>query len=128
MQGFYDIAGTEEAAKKASQLPKPCGFHLLVALPRVSEKTEGGIIRPDELRSREETAAVVGYVMEMGPDCYKDQRLFSVPWCAKGDWVVFRPYSGIRLVVHGQEFRILKDNEVSAVVQNPAGVIRSTRA
>lgn len=128
---LYDATGTEqliESGRLAKQLPEPVGFNMLIALPEVKEKTEGGIIRPDELRQREETAAVVGFVVKQGPDCYKNKQMFDgPPWCKEGDWVIFRPYTGIRLLVHGKEFRLLRDNEISAVVENPAGVIRSHR-
>lgn len=119
----------ESAMPRAKQLPNPVGCHMLVMLPEVEEKTEGGIIRPDSLRAKEEAACVVGFVQSMGSDCYDDKRLFpNGPWCKVGDWVVFRSYSGTRLSVHGQEMRLLKDNEISAVVENPAGIIRSQRA
>lgn len=124
---MYDIEKAAEAAK-ASQLPQPVGYYMLVALPEVKEKTEGGIIRPDELRNREETASVTGYVVKQGADCYTDKNMFpGGKWCEEGDWVLFRPYTGIRVVVHGHEFRVLKDSEISAIVMNPMGVIRSTR-
>jgi co-chaperonin GroES (HSP10) len=124
---MYDVAKAEQAAS-AAQLPEPVGHHLLISLPEVKEKTEGGIYVPDETRSREETASVVGFVIELGPDCYSEQKIFpNGPWCKKGDWVLFRPYAGTRVVVHGMEFRLLKDNEISAVVRNPAGIIRSHR-
>ncbi|UMO75979.1 co-chaperonin GroES [Planktothrix phage Pra-JY27] len=125
---MYDAKSAEATVERAAQLPDPVGYHLLVALPEVEEKTAGGIIRPDETRRREETAAIVGFVVKMGADCYADRTVFpGGPWCKNGDWVVFRPYSGLRLVVHGKEFRLLKDSEIDAVVLNPAGVIRSSR-
>ena len=34
----------EESARKASQMPKPKGYKILIALPEPDEKTDGGII------------------------------------------------------------------------------------
>lgn len=124
---MYDVTKAEAAAK-ATQLPKPVGYHMLVALPEVKAVTDGGVFLPQQHTDREETASVIGFVVKKGDDCYSDKRLFPTgPWCQEGEWVLFRPYTGIRVVVHGKEFRLLKDSEISAVVDNPAGIIRSSR-
>ena len=34
----------------------------------------------------------------------------------------FRPYSGTRISIHGEEFRIINDDTVEAVVDDPKGV------
>ena len=36
----------EAEGRKASQMPKPKGYKILIALPEPDEKTEGGIINP----------------------------------------------------------------------------------
>ena len=38
---------------------------------------------------------------------------------------MMRAYSGTRIRVHGQEFRIINDDSVEAVVDNPMGVVRA---
>jgi len=38
--------------------------------------------------------------------------------------VVFRAYSGTRVKIHGKEFRIINDDSVEAVVDDPRGVER----
>jgi len=82
-------------AEKARQLPDPKGYRMLIMLPQMEEKTEGGVILPDEHRAREETATIVGFVLKMGDLCYKDPDKFPTgPWCKEGDWVLFRSYSG----------------------------------
>jgi len=35
-----------------------------------------------------------------------------------------RPNTGTRIKIHGQEFRIINDDSVQAVVQDPRGVTR----
>jgi co-chaperonin GroES (HSP10) len=111
--------------KKASQLPEPKGYKLLIALPDVEEKTEGGILKASETIRNETVATVVGFVLELGPDAYKDENKFPTgPYCKKGDWVVFRAYSGTRVKIHGKEFRIINDDTVEAVVDDPRGVER----
>tara|TARA_R110000751_G_scaffold293075_1_gene400536 strand:- start:302 stop:721 length:420 start_codon:yes stop_codon:yes gene_type:complete len=119
------IQYSNEEPRNAKLLPKPSGYRLLVALPEVEETTEGGIYLPEERRSAESVASIVGYVIETGPDCYRDSEKFPTgPWCEKGDWVVMRAYSGTRISVKGKEFRLINDDSVEAVVEDPRGVAR----
>lgn len=113
--------------KTASQLPRPCSYHMLVALPEQEAKTDGGIYLTDDARAREETASITAYVMALGPDCYVEtpQRKYpSGPYCEIGDWIVMRAYSGTRLDIHGKKFRIITDDVPQCIVDDPRGVVR----
>lgn len=115
----------EGDARRASQLPKPQGYKMLIALPELEEKTDGGVIIPGATLDREQTASIVGFVIELGPLCYMDANKFPTgAWCKQGDWVIFRAYSGTRIKVHGKEFRLINDDTVEAVVEDPRGVKR----
>lgn len=115
-----------EAPRKASQLPEPKGYKLLIALPEVDEKTEGGIIKSAKYQQEEQIATVVGWVMSMGPDAYQDKDRFPHgPYCQQGDFVVFRAFSGTRIKIHGKEFRLINDDTVEAVVEDPRGIERA---
>lgn len=119
------IQYSDAVPKKAKSLPDPTGFRLLIALPEIEETTAGGIIVPDERRSAEAVASVVGFVLKAGPDAYSDKARFpNGPWCEEGDWVLMRAYSGTRIRVHGKEFRVINDDSVEAVVEDPRGVAR----
>lgn len=110
----------------ATQLPEPKGYRILIALPDVQEKTSGGIIRLDDHRKKEETASILGFVLKVGPDCYIDPDRFpSGPYCKEGDWVIFRSYSGTRFKVKGKEFRLINDDTVEGVVDDPTGYERA---
>ena len=77
--------------KQATQLPEPTGYRILIAIPDKEEKTEGGILKAQETLHYEEVSSIVGFVMKMGPDCYKDETRFPTgPWCQVGDFVLFR--------------------------------------
>jgi len=116
----------EEAAEKAAQLPEPCGYKMLIGLPKIEEKYESGILKADAIVRQDEVATVVGFVLKMGPDCYKDTNKFPTgPFCKEGDFVLMRTYSGTRFKVHGQEFRLVNDDSVEAVVQDPRGLSRA---
>lgn len=120
-----DIKMPEGEVRGAKQLPEPRGFKILIALPELEEKTDGGIYLPEQVRSTEALATVVGFVMKMGDLCYLDEKKFpNGPWCNEGDWVLFRAYSGTRIKIHGKEFRLINDDMVEAVVEDPRGISR----
>jgi co-chaperonin GroES (HSP10) len=111
--------------EKATQLPKPSGYRILCAIPEQEKEFESGIVKADETMRVEETLTTVLFVVDLGPDCYTDKTRFpGGPWCKKGDFVLTKPYAGSRLVIHGREFRIINDDTVEAVVDDPRGIKR----
>ena len=125
------------------QAPDPVGHFMLVALPDVEIRTKSGIYIPDTVSDRERAASVVGTVIAMGPDCYKDPepklptdlppgtpvtvlaarpRFPSGPWCKQGDTVLFSRYAGKRFTIEGVEFRMLSDDEITATIPDGAKV------
>ena len=121
-----EIEENKEPLNFASQLPEAKGYKLLIALPEVEEMTDGGIIKSEDSRHEESIATVVGWVMSMGPDAYASYARFpSGPYCQLGDWVIFRAFSGTRIKIHGKEFRLINDDTVEAVVEDPRGVERA---
>lgn len=123
---MYEISAVEVSKRKASQLPTPSGYRMLVVLPEVKQKTDGGIIRPDELRQKEQQASTLAFVLKQGPDCYTDATRFpNGPWCKEGDWVLIRAYAGSKVKIHGKEFRLINDDTVEAVVEDPTGYERA---
>jgi co-chaperonin GroES (HSP10) len=112
--------------KKAKQLPDPSGYRILCALPEVEEKTAGGIFKADSTKQYEELTTPVLMVLKIGPDAYKDEKRFpSGPWCKEGDFILTRPMAGSRVKIHGREFRIVNDDSVEGVVEDPRGVSRA---
>lgn len=116
------------AEEKAKQLPKPSGYRILCAIPEAEdtfEDSDVGIIKSDITMRNEETLTTVLFVVDMGPDCYKDQTRFPTgAWCKQGDFILVRPHAGTRLIIHGREFRIINDDSVEAVVDDPRGIKR----
>lgn len=112
--------------QKATQLPEPTGYRLLCVVPDVTETFENSrIVKADTFMKSEEHATTVLFVLKVGPDAYKDTAKFPTgPWCKEGDFVLVRTYSGTRFKIYGKEFRILNDDQVDAVVQDPRGITR----
>jgi co-chaperonin GroES (HSP10) len=106
-----------------SELPEPTGYRLLVLPFTPKNKTKGGILFSQETLDKARIATTCGYVLKMGPLCYKDEKFTSGPWCKKGDWVIFARYAGSRLPIEGGEVRILNDDEVIGTVKNPEAVL-----
>ena len=116
----------ETPEQKAKQLPDPSGYRILCAIPEVDKKFDSGIIKADITVHHEELLTTVLFVLKMGPDCYKDEKRFpSGPWCKEGDFVLVRPHAGTRVKIHGREFRLVNDDTVEGVVQDPRGISRA---
>ena len=114
------------AEEKARQVPDPATCHLLCVLPEMDEQYESGLIKAGQTMHFEEVLSPVLFVVKMGPDAYKDEKRFpSGPSCKVGDFVLVRPNTGTRIKIHGKEFRIINDDSVEAVVQDPRGISRA---
>ena len=112
--------------RKAKQLPEPSGYRILCAVPEVENKTEGGIYKADVTMQYEELTTPVLLVLKVGPDAFKDASRFpSGPWCKEGDFILTRPMAGSRVKIHGREFRIINDDSVEGVVEDPRGISRA---
>jgi co-chaperonin GroES (HSP10) len=114
--------------EKAKQLPKPSGYKILCAIPEQEKEFEGseiGLLKSSETLRHDELLTTVLFVVDLGADCYRDTAKFPTgPWCKQGDFVLVRPNAGTRLIIHGKEFRIINDDSVEAVVEDPRGIKR----
>jgi co-chaperonin GroES (HSP10) len=121
--GMYRPDATAE--EKASQLPRPSGWKILCAIPEMEKEYDSGLVKADETIRIEETLTTVLFVVDLGPDCYTDKARYpSGPWCKKGDFVLVRPNAGSRLIIHGREFRMINEDSVEGVVDDPRGIRR----
>lgn len=110
-----------------AQLPKPCGYRLLVALPDVSDYYEGStLLKTDSEKHKEYIMSIMGAVIDMGEAAYTDTERFPTgPWCKVGDYVMFRMNTGTRFKVNGKEFRLMNDDSIEAVVPDPRGICKA---
>jgi len=108
------------------QLPRPIGYRLLIALPKIEETFDSGIIKADRTLHEEKILSIVGLVLDMGEQAYADKDRFPTgPWCKIGDYVLFRANTGTRFRVAGVEYRLMNDDSIEAVVDDPRGVSRA---
>jgi|TARA_R100001463_G_scaffold26509_6_gene62010 co-chaperonin GroES (HSP10) len=119
-----NVAPIDESAT-ATQLPEPQGYRILCAIPDIEDKFDNGIIKTEETIKNEEILATVLFVVKLGTDCYKDESRFpSGPYCKEGDFVLVRPHTGTKINIHGKAFRLINDDSVEAVVDDPRGIQR----
>lgn len=125
---LFNIPGSLPAitADKAKQLPEPVTYHILCVIPETEDKYDSGLVKADQTKHIEEVLSSVLFIINMGPDCYADKTRFpSGPSCKAGDFVLVRPNTGTRIKIHGREFRIINDDSVEAVVEDPRGISRA---
>jgi len=117
----------EEAARKAKQVPEPTGFHILCMVPKIDDTYgDSGLMKSSETLRVEEQSTIVLYVAKLGPHAYKDTTRFPYgAWCKEGDFIITRAYAGTRILIHGTEWRIVNDDTVEAVVDDPRGIRRA---
>jgi co-chaperonin GroES (HSP10) len=122
-----DLSGVlnKPVEDKAKQIPDPATYHLLCMLPQAKEEYDGGLLKASQTMQFEELLSPVLFVAKIGPDAFKDEKRFpSGPSCKVGDFVLVRPNSGTRMKIHGTEWRLINDDSVEAVVQDPRGIQR----
>ena len=128
----FDVSAVDLSAilnkqpeEKAKQLPDPASYYLLCMLPKAEDEYDNGILKAEQTMMNEELLSPVLFVAKMGPDAYKDEKRFpSGPSCKVGDFVLVRPNTGTRMKIHGTEWRLINDDSVQAVVQDPRGIQR----
>jgi len=116
-----------EVERKAKQLPEPTGYHILCMVPKIEDTFgDSAILKSDRTVNIEEQTTLVLFVAKVGPDAYKDKKRFpSGPWCKEGDFIITRAYAGTRVRIHGTEWRIINDDSVDGVVEDPRGISRA---
>jgi len=108
----------------ANSLPRPTGYRILILPFSQSSVTKGGIHLAKQTVDKERLSTVVGYVVETGPDAYGDTNKFpDGPWCKKGDWVIFGRYAGARFQIEGGDMRLLNDDEILALIDDPEAIL-----
>jgi co-chaperonin GroES (HSP10) len=109
------------------QIPKPVGYRILIALPSIDETYgESGLLKSEQTMRDEYILSMIGVVLDVGDQAYADTERFPTgPWCKQGDYVMFRANSGTRFKVGRQEYRLINDDSVEAVVDDPSKITRA---
>lgn len=117
----------QEQKELEEAIPKPTGYHVLIALPNVEETFgDSGLVKASSTVREEYILSTVGVVLDMGDQAYNDKDRFPTgPWCKVGDYVMFRANTGTRFKLGKQEYRLMNDDSIQAVVPNPRMISRA---
>jgi len=103
-------------------MPVVRGWRILVRPIPNAPKTKGGIIIPDATIETMDLIRSVGQVKLVGPMAYTRPDMGDTPWCKVGDYILYPRYSGAKFAYGGVKFLLLNDDEVLAVIQDPARI------
>ena len=91
---------------------KPLADRVVVKPSEAEEKTEGGIILPDTAQEKPQK----GEIVAVGPGKKSDTG-DTVPMELKsGDTVIYGKYSGTEINIEGQDYLIMRESDILAVV------------
>jgi len=91
---------------------KPLGDRVIVKPAAAEEKTKGGIILPDTAKEK----PVIGEVVAIGPGKVTDDGKKVLPEVKVGDKVLYGKYSGTEVTVEGEEYLIMREADIFAIV------------
>jgi chaperonin GroES len=91
---------------------KPLGDRVLIQVLDAKEVSKSGIIIPDTAKERPQE----GRVVAVGPGRINDEGNRIDPEVKKGDTVLYGKYSGTEVQVEGEEYLILRETDILAVL------------
>ncbi|MFB3891256.1 MAG: co-chaperone GroES [Phycisphaerae bacterium] len=99
-------------AKAAEPRIRPLGEKVLIKRLEAEEKTKGGIVLPDTAKEKPQKGTVLavgdGRMLKDGT-----RVAFQVK---KGDKVLFASYSGTEIKVDGEEYMLMDESDVLAIL------------
>lgn len=91
---------------------KPLGDRVVIKRLEAEEKTKSGIVLTGTAKERPQEAEVVA----VGPGAVVDGKRIELE-VKIGDKILFSKYAGTEVKVHGEEYTILKQDDILAVVE-----------
>lgn len=91
---------------------KPLSDRIIIKPAPAEEKTKGGIILPDTAKEK----PVIGEVVAVGPGRKSDDGKLVPMEIKVGDKVLYGKYSGTEVTIDGQEYLIMRENDIFAIV------------
>jgi len=120
----WDGAEKQKEKKELEKIPKPVGWRIVLFPLIFKGKTKGGVILTYETVVESQITTNICKVLKTGSLCYKDKERYpDGPWCKEGDWVIITRYAGSRVKIDGGELRIINEDEILAVVDDPRDIL-----
>ena len=121
---IWDGKAVEKQKKELDKVPNPTGYRMTLFPLKLESKTKSGLYLTDETVQESQLTTNICKVLKMGPECYEDKQKFpSGPWCKVDDWVLITRYAGSRIRIDGGELRIINDDEILAVIDDPRDIL-----
>ena len=92
---------------------RPLHDRVIVRRIEEGEQVRGGIIIPDTAKEKPQE----GEVIAVGEGKYKNDGTRQTPDVKTGDRVLFGKYSGSEIKIDGEEFLIMKEDEILGVIE-----------
>ena len=90
---------------------RPLGDRVVVKIVK-EEKTAGGLVLPDTAQEKPQT----GEVLAVGPGKLNDNGSRQAVDVQVGDKVLFAKYSGTEVKLDGEDYLIMREDDILAVV------------
>ena len=120
----WDGKAVEKQKNELDKVPNPTGYRITLFPLKLDSKTKSGIILTDDTVQESQLTTNICKVLKVGPDAYKDKEKFPTgPWCKQDDWVLITRYAGSRIRIDGGELRIINDDEILAVIDDPRDIL-----
>lgn len=100
------------ATKTKTPTIRPLGDRVLVQRTEAEAKTAGGIVLPDSAKEKPKE----GKIISVGDGKQLDDGSRSSFSVKKGDVVLFTSYAGTEVKVGGQEFLIMREDDILGVI------------
>ena len=97
----------------ASTFLKPLGERVVVKVVEGEEKSSGGILLPQTAKEKPQEAEVLA----VGPGKLLDDGRRGAMDVREGDRVVFAKYAGTEIKSHGEEFLVISEKDILAIVE-----------
>ncbi len=91
---------------------KPLQDRVVVKAAEAEEVSKGGIILPDTAKEKPQQ----GEVVAVGPGKISDSGELIKPQVKKGDKVLYGKYSGTEITVDGEEYLIVRESDIFAIL------------
>ena len=91
---------------------KPLADRVIIKPAAAEEKTKGGIILPDTAKEK----PVIGEVVAVGPGKVTDDGKKVALEVKVGDKVLYGKYSGTEVTIEGEEYLIMREADIFAIV------------
>jgi len=92
---------------------QPLEDRVVVQALEAEEKTKGGIVLPDTAKEKPQQ----GKVVAVGPGKMLESGERAEPAVKEGDVVVYAKYAGTEIEVDGEEYIILRESDLLAIVE-----------